>query len=165
MTWVSAKPFRRSRSCSSSNAKLPTPGKVSAHPPGCPGLAAGQLEKRDCALRPDFRLFFCASFRNATADAQSRGRRSDRAFAGKDLVVTTYGLLARLPWLRQLHWRLVVLDEAQAIKNPGARADGCVKELRAPARIALTGTPVENRLGRSLVALRFHLPRIARQRR
>ncbi len=44
-------------------------------------------------------------------------------------------------------WRLVVLDEAQAIKNPGAKQTRTVKQLRADARIALTGTPIENRLG------------------
>jgi superfamily II DNA or RNA helicase len=70
-----------------------------------------------------------------------------RTLSGKDLVITTYGLLTRLPSLRQIDWRLVVLDEAQAIKNPAARQTGAVKELRAQARIALTGTPVENRLG------------------
>ena len=65
----------------------------------------------------------------------------------KDLVVTTYALLARVPWLREQNWRLVILDEAQAIKNPAARQTRAVKELRAGGRIALTGTPVENRLG------------------
>ena len=44
-------------------------------------------------------------------------------------------------------WRLVVLDEAQAIKNPGAKQTRAVKKLKAAPRIALTGTPVENRLG------------------
>jgi non-specific serine/threonine protein kinase len=43
-------------------------------------------------------------------------------------------------------WTLLVLDEAQAIKNPGARQTKAVKRLSAKARIALTGTPVENRL-------------------
>ena len=66
---------------------------------------------------------------------------------GKDLVVTTYALLSRLPWLREREWRLVILDEAQAIKNPAARQTRAVKALRARGRIALTGTPVENRLG------------------
>ncbi len=71
-----------------------------------------------------------------------------RTLSGKDLVITTYGLLAtRLTSLRQIDWRLVVLDEAQAIKNPAARQTSAVKELRAQARIALTGTPVENRVG------------------
>ena len=40
-----------------------------------------------------------------------------------------------------------MLDEAQAIKNPGAKQTRAVKQLKAEARIALTGTPVENRLG------------------
>jgi superfamily II DNA or RNA helicase len=66
---------------------------------------------------------------------------------GRDLVITTYGLLARSVWLRQMDWRLVVLDEAQAIKNPASRQTTAIKELRAQARIALTGTPVENRVG------------------
>jgi len=64
-----------------------------------------------------------------------------------DLVITTYGTLARVEALRAREWSLVVLDEAQAIKNPGARQTQAVKALKAHARIALTGTPVENRLG------------------
>src|SRR3989454_4842581 len=66
---------------------------------------------------------------------------------GTDLVITTYGTLARVEALRAREWSLVVLDEAQAIKNPGARQTQAVKALKAHARIALTGTPVENRLG------------------
>lgn len=63
-----------------------------------------------------------------------------------DLVITTYTMLTRLEWLRGRNWRLVVLDEAQAIRNSGTRQSRAVKELRADGRIALTGTPVENRL-------------------
>jgi len=63
-----------------------------------------------------------------------------------DLVITTYTMLTRLEWLRQRGWRLVVLDEAQAIRNSGTRQSRTVKELRGEGRIALTGTPVENRL-------------------
>ena len=51
------------------------------------------------------------------------------------------------PWLGATSWRLVVLDEAQAIKNPGAKQTRTVKQLKAETRIALTGTPIENRLG------------------
>ncbi|HSZ56909.1 MAG TPA: DEAD/DEAH box helicase [Tepidisphaeraceae bacterium] len=68
------------------------------------------------------------------------------AGAASDLVITTYTMLCRLDWLRQRQWRLVILDEAQAIKNSGARQTRAVKELRSEGRIALTGTPVENRL-------------------
>ena len=66
---------------------------------------------------------------------------------GVDLVITTYGTLARVEALRSREWSLAILDEAQAIKNPGARQTQAVKALKAHARIALTGTPVENRLG------------------
>jgi non-specific serine/threonine protein kinase len=67
--------------------------------------------------------------------------------ADVDLVVTSYGFLMRSPWLATAPWRLIVLDEAQAIKNPAAKQTKMVKQLRADARIALTGTPIENRLG------------------
>ncbi|MBZ0235377.1 MAG: DEAD/DEAH box helicase, partial [Deltaproteobacteria bacterium] len=66
---------------------------------------------------------------------------------GVDLVLTTYGTLSRAPWLTSTPWRLAIIDEAQAIKNPAARQTRVVKSLDAQARIALTGTPVENRLG------------------
>ena len=56
-------------------------------------------------------------------------------------------MVSRLEWLRQREWSFAILDEAQAIKNPGARQTKAVKQLKAPARIALTGTPVENSLG------------------
>ena len=66
--------------------------------------------------------------------------------ASVDLVITSYGSLLRLPWIETLSWHVVVLDEAQAIKNPGAKQTRLVKKLSAHSRIALTGTPVENRL-------------------
>lgn len=70
----------------------------------------------------------------------------DETVAGKDLVITTYGMLQRQDWLLEQDWQLAILDEAQAIKNPASRQTRAVKKLRAEARIALTGTPVENRL-------------------
>jgi len=85
----------------------------------------------------------------------SQGRISDLKTAvndpdafvkNSDLVLTTYGMLIRLPWLQKIRWNLLVLDEAQAIKNPSARQTRAVKELKGAARIVLTGTPVENRL-------------------
>ncbi len=70
-----------------------------------------------------------------------------RQLADIDLVITSYGSLLRVPRLLKIPWRLAVLDEAQAIKNPGARQTRAAKQLDAQGRIALTGTPVENRLG------------------
>jgi non-specific serine/threonine protein kinase len=63
-----------------------------------------------------------------------------------DLVITSYGSLLRLPWLAETDWNLAILDEAQAIKNPNTKQTRAARNLRARARIALTGTPVENRL-------------------
>jgi non-specific serine/threonine protein kinase len=66
---------------------------------------------------------------------------------GVDLVITSYGSLLRIPWIENTSWQYAVLDEAQAIKNPGAKQTRAAKKLDAWARIALTGTPIENRLG------------------
>ncbi len=63
-----------------------------------------------------------------------------------DLVITTYGMLVRTAWMKRHRWHAVMLDEAQAIKNSGTKQTRAVKELTADARIAMTGTPVENRL-------------------
>jgi superfamily II DNA or RNA helicase len=75
--------------------------------------------------------------------------KSDPAetLADTDLIITSYGSLARVPWLASTPWRLVILDEAQAIKNPEAKQTKAIKALKADTRIALTGTPIENRLG------------------
>ena len=63
-----------------------------------------------------------------------------------NLVITTYGMLTRVEWLRERTWNLVILDEAQAVKNANTRQARAVKELKGSARIAMTGTPIENRL-------------------
>ncbi|MBI5387083.1 MAG: DEAD/DEAH box helicase family protein [Verrucomicrobia bacterium] len=64
-----------------------------------------------------------------------------------DLIVTNYALLRRdLEELNKFSFRVVVLDEAQFIKNPTAQVTQSVKQLKADQRLALTGTPLENRL-------------------
>ena len=65
----------------------------------------------------------------------------------RQVVVTTYGLLPRdLEHLGSVEWSTVVLDEAQMVKNPNTKAARAVRQLRAGQKLALTGTPVENRL-------------------
>ena len=64
-----------------------------------------------------------------------------------DLVITSYGTLLRLPVLAEIKWRLLILDEAQAIKNPNTKQTRAARAVHAQARIALTGTPVENSFG------------------
>ena len=79
------------------------------------------------------------------------GRLSTQAFinavAQHDLVITTYQVAARdLDTFQQVGWASAVLDEAQAVKNPDTRTARAMRALQAGQRIALTGTPVENRL-------------------
>ena len=83
---------------------------------------------------------------SAMSSAEMKAIDRDR-IADVDLVITSYGSLLRAPALLTMPWHLAILDEAQAIKTPGARQTRAAKQIDAHARIALTGTPVENRLG------------------
>ena len=62
------------------------------------------------------------------------------------VCITSYGMLARTDWLQSVPWDTLILDEAQAIKNPATKQTKAAKRLQARHRIAMTGTPVENRL-------------------
>lgn len=62
------------------------------------------------------------------------------------LTVTTYGMAARIKGLQDIGWDCVILDEAQAIKNPLTKQTRELKKLSAHMRVAMTGTPVENDL-------------------
>jgi len=73
-------------------------------------------------------------------------KKPEKSLQNTDIVLTTYGMLLRQKWLLDTDWNLAILDEAQAIKNPTSRQTKAVKQLKARSRIALTGTPVENRL-------------------
>ena len=63
------------------------------------------------------------------------------------LNLTTYGMVNRLESLANQTWDCLILDEAQAIKNPLTRQTKAVKKIPARMRLALTGTPIENDLG------------------
>jgi SNF2 family DNA or RNA helicase len=86
---------------------------------------------------------------------------ADRA----DVVLTTYGLLGRDPSLRAQPWHRVVLDEAQAVKNPDTQAARAARALQARHRLAVTGTPVENHLGELWSILAFAAPGILPRRK
>jgi superfamily II DNA or RNA helicase len=76
--------------------------------------------------------------------------RKDRfvAIADSDLVLTTYPLIGRdKEVLKAQSWSLLILDEAQTVKNPDATTTRLIRELSARQRFALTGTPLENHLG------------------
>ncbi|MBK5263034.1 MAG: DEAD/DEAH box helicase, partial [Peptostreptococcaceae bacterium] len=65
---------------------------------------------------------------------------------GEFLYITTYGMAVRLEALKNRQWDYLILDEAQAIKNPGTKQTKAIKAIPAKMRIAMTGTPIENRL-------------------
>ena len=95
---------------------------------------------------PSLRVRFVHTSQASKQELEAMARAGKDGLAGIDVVLTTYGTLLRQSWLLDRDWHLVVLDEAQAIKNPAARQTKAVKQLNAASRIALTGTPVENRL-------------------
>ncbi len=112
-----------------------------------PASLLGNWLAEAARFAPTLRLF-AAHPSETDADTLAAAARDPAAtFTGVDLVLTTYGMLLKQDWLRQHAWSVVILDEAQAIKNPGSRQTRAVKELKAPVRLALTGTPVENSLG------------------
>ena len=92
---------------------------------------------------PEMRVFFAHPSMHKPHRVQPLAREDALFF---DLVVTTYALAQRYLWLQDISWNYVILDEAQAIKNPTTKQTRAVKELTAANRIAMTGTPVENRL-------------------
>lgn len=90
---------------------------------------------------------------------RSQGKTFLREIKNKDLVITSYALAYRdAKTLEAVDWQGVVLDEAQNIKNPQAKQAQAVRKLKAGFRIALTGTPVENRLAELWSILDFLNP-------
>lgn len=89
---------------------------------------------------------------------------SDRAeafnqIAQADIVLTTYPLLPRdKEQLKQQDFKLLILDEAQKIKNPRTKLYAALMELKSHARLCLTGTPVENHLGELWALFNFLMP-------
>ncbi len=84
--------------------------------------------------------------------------RDDPATIDADLVITSYGMLRLDPRLADVAWHRVVLDEAQAIKNPQTATARAARALTATHRIAATGTPVENDLDELWSLLTFASP-------
>ncbi|MEE4637134.1 MAG: DEAD/DEAH box helicase [Wenzhouxiangella sp.] len=88
-----------------------------------------------------------------------RRRGEIQWIADSDLVLTTYPLLARdIDWLERERWHLVILDEAQSVKNPRTRAARAVRRLETRHRLCLTGTPMENHLGELWSQFDFLMP-------
>ncbi len=104
----------------------------------CPTSVVGNWEREIARFAPDLPVI-----RHHGADRPVTAR----AFRPGSVVVTSYALLRRdIGRLEDALWDVVVLDEAQQIKNPGSKGAQAARSLRARTRIAMTGTPLENRL-------------------
>jgi non-specific serine/threonine protein kinase len=112
-----------------------------------PASLVGNWKAEVAKFAPDLRLFIAHPSQTSREQLDLAVQHPAEALRGYDVMLTTYQFLQRTEsW--QLHpWSLVILDEAQAIKNSGSSSAKAVKRLQAPTRIALTGTPVENRPG------------------
>ncbi len=87
------------------------------------------------------------------------GASFEKQAARHDVVITTYALVQRdIEHLGRMAWDCIVVDEAQNIKNPQTKQTQAVKQLKAAVRIAMTGTPVENRLAELWSIMEFLNP-------
>jgi superfamily II DNA or RNA helicase len=112
-----------------------------------PASLLGNWKTELANFGPSLNCLFIHRSQMGKAEIDNMQVDTDMAFDNVDVVLTTYGTLMRQNWLQERQWRLLVLDEAQAIKNPASRQSRAIKNLRAASRIALTGTPIENRIG------------------
>jgi superfamily II DNA or RNA helicase len=119
----------------------------------CPMSLVGNWQREAARFTPGLRVHV-----HHGADRLD-GESLTSALAGADLVITTYGVATRdRAALSQLTWARVVCDEAQNIKNHATKQARAVRGLPASARIALTGTPVENRLSELWSIMEFTNP-------
>jgi non-specific serine/threonine protein kinase len=112
-----------------------------------PASLLGNWKQELARFGPSLRVFFAHRAECDAADLARVAADPQREAAQYDLVITSYGLVRRQEWLTKVRWSLVILDEAQAIKNASSAQSRSVKKLPAAGRIVLTGTPVENHLG------------------
>jgi len=104
----------------------------------CPASVMHHWAREAARFTPTLRVIVLESGR------ERAGRRQQ--VMAHDLVITNYALLRQdIEFWRELNLRAVILDEAQQIKNPSAAVTRAALELRARHRVALTGTPLENR--------------------
>ncbi|MGI0498580.1 DEAD/DEAH box helicase [Limnospira platensis] len=125
----------------------------------CPTSVLGNWEREVKRFGPSLKTLV------HHGDKRAKVKAFPTAIKGKNLVITSYALTYRdQSELQSVKWQGVVLDEAQNIKNPEAKQSKTVKTLEADFKIALTGTPVENRLSELWSILEFLNPGYLGQR-
>ena len=112
-----------------------------------PASLVGNWRAEVKRFAPDLKLFIAHPSVTSREELDLAVKHTTEALRGCDAMLTTYQFLQRTDAWQVHPWSVVILDEAQAIKNPGSASTKAVKRLQATTRIALTGTPVENRPG------------------
>lgn len=112
-----------------------------------PASLVGNWRAEVKKFAPDLNLFIAHPSVTSREGLDFAVKHTSEALRGCDAMLTTYQFLQRTEAWQAHPWSVVILDEAQAIKNPGSASTKAVKRLQATTRIALTGTPVENRPG------------------
>ncbi|MEZ6090456.1 MAG: DEAD/DEAH box helicase [Pirellulaceae bacterium] len=112
-----------------------------------PTSLLGNWQREVRRFGPDLRMLVAHRSMTDAATLKKIAANPVEELAEYDLVATTYGLARRERWLAKMSWHLVVLDEAQAIKNAGTAQTKAIKAIPGRGRVILTGTPVENDLG------------------
>jgi non-specific serine/threonine protein kinase len=112
-----------------------------------PASLVGNWRAEVKRFAPDLKLFIAHPSATSREGLDWAVKHTADALRGCDVMLTTYQFLQRTEAWQVHPWSMVILDEAQAIKNPGSAGTKAVKRLQASTRIALTGTPVENRPG------------------
>ena len=112
-----------------------------------PASLVGNWKAEVAKFAPDLKLFIAHPSQTSREALERAVLQPAATLRNHDAMLTTYQFLQRTESWQQHPWSIVILDEAQAIKNPGSASTKAVKRLVASTRIALTGTPVENRPG------------------
>jgi len=112
-----------------------------------PASLIGNWKQELDKFAPQLKVFLAHRSECDPATLERIAKKPAAELAGYDVVITTYTLIRRSMWPLDVQWRMVVLDEAQAIKNSGSAQSKSVRKLKSSGRIVLTGTPVENQLG------------------
>jgi non-specific serine/threonine protein kinase len=112
-----------------------------------PASLVGNWKQEFERFAPSLRVFYAHRTESSLEQLSELAADPNTFLTAFDVVVTTYGLARQNEWPRAVSWQLVVLDEAQAIKNASSTQARSVKKLEAASRIVLTGTPIENHLG------------------
>jgi hypothetical protein len=121
----------------------------------CPMSVVGNWQRETQRFAPDLRVLV------HHGPGRLQGAEFAAAVADSDMVITTYALLARdITLLNEQRWERIVLDEAQHIKNAVTRQARAARALTARHRLALTGTPVENRLEELRALFDFAMPKL-----